>query len=237
MSSPKGAKQAQYANRLLLAMSKSDRGLLAPSLTAVDLKRGQSIEQANTAIEHVYFPESGIISVVATSADHRIEAGVVGREGMSGTAVVMGNHRSPNDAFVQIAGRAHRLTAKRLRAALEQSNSLRRLLQHYAHVFMVQITQTALANGKANIEVRLARWLLMAQDRHGADQLPLTHDFIAVMLGVRRPGVTTALHDLEAKGLIRCDRAAVHVLKRKALMRVAGSAYGVPEAEYERLLG
>lgn len=237
MSPSKASTQSPITNRLLLALSKRDRELLAPDLTPIELKRGDAIEAANSPIEHVYFPDSGIISVVATSDDHRIEAGLVGREGMSGTAVVLGNHRSPNDAYVQSGGYAHRIGAKRLRTAIEASPTLRRLLQRYAQVFMVQVTQTALANGRAKIEVRLARWLLMAHDRQDGDALRLTHQFIAVMLGVRRPGVTDALGALEQKGLIHCDRVAIHVLKRAGLMRVAGSAYGVPEAEYERLIG
>ena len=227
----------ETGNRLLRALSKVDRAALASGLEPIDLKRGQSIEDAHETIEHVYFPDSGIISVVAQSAGNRIEAGVIGWEGMSGTAVVMGDNRSPNDTLVQVGGRGLRIPSKRLRTALEASDSLRHLMQRYAHVFMGQITQTALANGTAKIEVRLARWLLMAQDRQHGDKLHVTHDFIAVILGVRRPGITDALQELEAKGLIRCERAVIRVLKRKGLLRVAGGAYGMPEAEYERLLG
>ena len=231
MSPPK------YSNRLLRALNRSDRAVLGPDLAPIELKRSMRIEHANTPIKHVYFPDAGIISVVATSGGDSIEAGIIGWEGMSGTSIVMGNHRSPNDAFVQVAGHAHRIPVKPLRAALEASGTLRLLMQRYAHVFMVQVAHTALANGRANIEVRLARWLLMAQDRQEGGELRLTHDFIAVMLGVRRAGVTDTLADLEGKGLIRRERAAIHILKRKGLLRLAGGAYGVPEAEYERLLG
>jgi CRP-like cAMP-binding protein len=202
----------------------------------VELDLRQSIEQAHKPIKHVYFPESGIISIVAKSADDQIEAGLIGWEGMSGAAVVLGNHRSPNDAYVQMAGSAHRIDAKRLRAALDVSKSLRQRLQRCAHVFMVQIAQTAFANGKSRIDERLARWLLMVHDRQDGDELSLTHEFIAVMLGVRRSGVTDALHELEGKDLIRASRGVIRIIKRKGLVALAGGIYGVPEAEYERLM-
>lgn len=227
----------KHSNLLLLALSAADRALLAPRLTFVELALRQPIEKANTSIEHIYFPESGIISVVAKSASEQIEAGIVGREGMSGTAVVLGNHRSPNDAFVQMAGSAHRVTAKHLREALDASKTLRSRMQRFAQVFTVQIAQTAFANGKAKIDARLARWLLMVHDRTDHDDLALTHEFIAVMLGVRRSSVTEALQDLEGKGLIRANRGVVHIVRRKGLVTLAGGIYGVPEAEYKRLMG
>jgi len=223
-------------NRLLLSLSKADRRLLATGLERVDLELRRPIEEANTPIKHVYFPDHGIISVVVKSAGLEIEAGLVGREGMSGTAVVLGDDRSPNDAYVQIAGGAHRITTRRLRAALEASKTMRQIMQRYVHVFMVQVAQTAFANGKANIEDRLARWLLMAHDRQDDDELQLTHEFLSVMLGVRRSGVTEALQELESKGLVRASRGVIRVVDRRKLLKAAGSAYGVPEAEYKRLL-
>jgi CRP-like cAMP-binding protein len=110
-------------------------------------------------------------------------------------------------------------------------------MQRFAQVFMVQIAQTAFANGKAQIDVRLARWLLMVHDRNDYDDLRLTHEFIAVMLGVRRSSVTEALQGLEGRGLIRADRGVVRILKRKGLLTLAGGIYGIPEAEYKRLIG
>jgi len=228
---------ARYRNRLLLSLNKTDRGLLSPWLEPVALELRRSIEKSNTPISHVYFPESGIISVVAKVAHQQIEVGLIGREGMSGTAVLLGDHRSPNDVYVQMAGSAHRISAKHLSQALEASKNLRERLQRYAHVFLIQVAQTAFANGTAKIDARLARWLLMAHDRQDEDELSLTHEFIAVMLGVRRPGVTDALHRLEGKGLIRSGRGAIEVVRRKGLMALAGGAYGVAEAEYDRLLG
>ncbi len=227
----------QCRNQILLALSRPDRALLSPGLEQIELERRQTIKQANLPIEHVYFPDSGIISVVVKSPDDQIEVGLIGREGMSGTAVVLGNHRSPNDAYVQMAGSAHRITAKRLRIALKASATLRQRMQHYTHVFMVQIAQTAFAGGTARIGDRLARLLLMVHDRQDGADLCLTHELIAVMLGVRRPGVTDALHELEGKGFIRAKRGAIAIIDRKRLVAFAGNVYGVPEAECDRLLG
>lgn len=227
---------AKYQNWLLQALSKPDVALMVPWLEPVELKLRQSIEQANKPIRYVYFPESGVISLVAKSAGDQIEAALIGREGMSGAAVVLGNHRSPNDAYVQMAGSALRVTASRLREAMDASKSLQQRLQRFAHVLMVQIAQTAFANGKGKIDERLARWLLMVHDREDDNRLALTHEFIAIMLGVRRAGVTDALHELEGKGLIRAGRGAIEVLNRKGLIALAGGIYGVPEAEYDRLM-
>jgi len=227
----------KYQNRILLALSKSDRALILPLLDLVELELGQPIEKANKRIEHAYFPESGIISVVVKSGDDQIEVGLIGREGVSATAVALGNDRSPHDSYVQMAGSAYRISVKNLRQAMETSKTPRLRLDRFAHVLMVQIAQTAFANGKATVDSRLARWLLMVHDRQDGNELVLTHEFIAVMLGVRRAGVTDALHTLEGEGLIRGGRGVIRIVNRKGLVVLAGSLYGVPEAEYERLMG
>ena len=225
-------------NMLLATLPDEDWRAIAPRLQAVELKHRQPIEAANRPVEHVYFPTRGIVSIVAKSpGGHQIEAGVVGREGMTGHPIVMSNHRSPNDAFVQVAGEAQRMSADDLRESLRESEALRRLAQRFVQVFMAQVAQTALANGRAKIEERLARWLLMAQDRLDGGSVQLTHEFIALMLGVRRPGVTDAINDLEGKGLIRSARGVVKIMDRQGLEAAAGGIYGVPEAEYKRLIG
>lgn len=226
----------KYRNQLLHGLSKVDRGLISPWLEAVELKLGQAIEEANTPISHVYFLEQGIISVAAKSSGGQIQAGLIGREGMTGTAILLGNHRSPNDASVQMAGSAQRMSAKQLRVALETSKSLRQRFQRFSHVFMVQIAQTALAASKTRLNIRLARWLLMVHDRQDADELALTHELVAVVLGVRRSGVTDALHELESNGLIRASRGVIRIVNRRGLIALAGGTYGVPEAEYQRLM-
>lgn len=225
-------------NWLLEKLSDDDWRKIEPRLESVELSHRQEIENAHLSIEHAYFPTAGIVSIVAKTPDgQQIEAGLVGREGMTGLAVVMSNHRSPNDAVVQVAGEAQRLSADDLRAILSESESFRQLAQRFAQVLMVQVAQTALANGRAKIEERLARWLLMAQDRLDEGSLQMTHELIALMLGVRRPGVTDAINDLEGKGLIRSGRGVVTVVNRKGLEAAAGGLYGVPETEYKRLIG
>ena len=138
---------------------------------------------------------------------------------------------------MQVEGRGYRIAAEALRRAIDTSASLRGLLLRYAHTFLVQTAQTALANAGAPAEERLARWLLMYHDRQDGDDLSVTHEFLSLMLGVRRPTVTVAIHTLEGAGLIRARRGRIRVLNRAGLEEAAGEAYGPAEAEYERLIG
>jgi CRP-like cAMP-binding protein len=219
-------------------LSASDMALLQPNLEPVSLERHKSIEAANKKIEGVCFPDSGIISVVASSrkGSREVEIGIIGCEGMTGVPVILGTDRSPHQTFVQVAGSGHRLPAAALREAMEKSDTLQPLLLKYAQAFMIQAAHTAIANGRGTIEERLARWLLMAQDRLDGDDLPLTHEFLAMMLAVRRPGVTEALHALTQRGLMRHERGVITVVDREGLVECANGLYGVPEAEYKRLL-
>jgi CRP-like cAMP-binding protein len=163
--------------------------------------------------------------------------GLVGREGMSGLAVVLDGAQSPHSTYIQVAGEAQRITAKELRNAMNASATLRAVLLKYVQVFMVQTAHSAIANARARIDQRLARWLLMAHDRIGDNTLPLTHEFLALMLGVRRAGVTESLQSLKRQKLIYTGRNEITVLNRKGIERVAGNSYGVPEKEYRRLIG
>jgi CRP-like cAMP-binding protein len=207
-------------------------------LEPVELERRKHLERPQKPIEYLYFPGNGIVSVVtANDPSAQIEIGVIGREGGTGLAVIMGSASSPHSTFVQAPGNALCIAVKELLGACEQSESLRTLLLRYAHVFMVQTANTAAANAKGTIEERLARWLLMAQDRMDNDNLPLTHEFLAVMLGSRRPGVTDALHELAKDGLIRKDRGIIVIVNRGGLLKRAGKLYGEPEAEYKRQFG
>ena len=223
-------------NRLLSSLGGRDRTLLAASLSPIDLPLGTVLEEPNEPIENVYFLESGIASVVAGTSD-LIEVGLIGREGMTGLSIVMGDDRSVNRTFVQGTGSALRMSAKNLGLAMDKSKTLRLGLLRYAQVFAVQVAQTALSNGRDKIEARLARWLLMAHDRFDRNDFPFTHHFLALMLGVRRPGVTTTLHVLEGNGLIKARRGLITVINRKGLEVRARRSYGVPEAEYDRLIG
>ncbi|MFZ0853503.1 MAG: Crp/Fnr family transcriptional regulator [Hyphomicrobiaceae bacterium] len=137
----------------------------------------------------------------------------------------MGQQQAPHDTYIQVAGKGRRIRAAKLREADERSNTLHRAMLHYAHAFLLQATTTALANGRSKIEERLARWLLMAQDRVDSDQLPLTHEFLSLMLGVRRAGVTAALQALERKELISRNRGKMLILDRKGLEKQSNGTY------------
>lgn len=236
MSGP--ASRGATKNRLLKRLSNDDFRLLEPHLAAVDLPVRRQIETPHRRIEHLYFPDSGFASVVANGVKDRcVEVGLIGREGVTGLAVIMGTDRSPNDTFMQAAGAGQRISASAVHHAMEQSPTLRRTLLNYGHAFVIQTAQTALSNGRSKIEQRLARWLCMAHDRCDGDDLTLTHEFLAVMLGVRRPGVTLALATLEETGVIKAKRGVITIVDRKRLEKSTDGAYGAPEAEFQRLFG
>jgi CRP-like cAMP-binding protein len=228
--------QSATSNRILAALSPSDFGLLSPHLVSLDLPIRMRLEPPKKRIEHVYFIERGIASVVANGAGTRcIEVGLIGPEGMTGFAVIMGGARSPNETYVQLAGAGLRIPAEVLCAAFTSSRTLHAALLRYGLDFANQTTQTALANGRSKIEERLARWLLMAHDRVMGDELPLTHEFLATMLGVRRPGVALTLSLLQNAGLIRTGRGVVSIVDRVGLEEASNGAYGASEAELGRL--
>ncbi|HJT15137.1 MAG TPA: Crp/Fnr family transcriptional regulator [Dongiaceae bacterium] len=225
-------------NRILSRLSAEDFALLEPHLTAVDLPLRRQLEVSRRPIEHVYFPDSGIVSVVANGDKKRnIEVGLIGREGMTGLAVVMGTDRSPHQTFVQSAGQGRRIPSDDLREAIHQSRPLHQKFLLYAHAFLLQTGYTAMANGRSKIEERLARWILMAHDRTDGDTLALTHEFLSIMLGVRRPGVTHAVNLLERIGLIHASRGTITVVDREGLEESSNGAYGTPESEFNRLFG
>jgi CRP-like cAMP-binding protein len=225
------------SNKLLASLSSNDFDLLAPHLELVDLGLLKRLEKPNQRISAAYFPESGFASVVAIQRGKEIEVGLIGREGMTGLPIVLGNHRSPHATYIQVAGKGKCIRSTELRDATRSSLSLRDSLLKYVQAFGVQTTYTAISNAQARMDIRLARWLLMAQDRIGDASLPLTHEFLSLMLAVRRPGVTKALNALREQGLISYQRGQITVKDRKGLERTAGESYGTPEAEYRRLIG
>jgi CRP-like cAMP-binding protein len=225
-------------NRLLRTLSADDLSRLQRHLEPVPLRRGDVMTEPNQPIEQVYFPEDAISSVVATTrGGRRIEVGIFGREGMSGTPLLLGSDRTPHECFAQVPGSALRIGADDLTRAIRQSLSLHQLLLRYVEAFNVQVAHTALSHGSYTLEERLARWLLMCHDRLDGDDLPLVHEFLALMLGVRRSGVTVAVQTLEGAGMIKARRGVIRVLNRETLEEAAGGSYGVPEAEYRRLIG
>jgi CRP-like cAMP-binding protein len=227
---------SSFHNRILAQLTPDDLALLGPHLEPVEVVLRQGLEAHNRPIAHAYFLESGIASVVANGPPERtIEVALIGREGMTGLPIVLGTDRSPYETYIQVAGTGHRLPADALRSALENSASFRQVCLRFVHVFMIQAAHTALANGRGKLEERLARWLLMAHDRTDGDELAVTHEFLSLMLGVRRAGVTVALNMLETHGLIRGERGTVVILDRKGLIELTNGFYGAPEAEARRL--
>jgi CRP-like cAMP-binding protein len=232
-------RQASTANLLLRALTEADFALLEPHLEREQLKLSDPIFEANEPIERVYFLEEGVGSIVSEQEDgDKVEVGLFGREGMSGAAVIMDAEQTPHASMVQVGNPATLvIPSARLLAACDKSASLRRILMRYVQSLNVQATLTAASNAHYALPERLARWLLMCHDRVEGDRMELTHEFLSMMLAVRRSGVTVTLHTLEATGAIRSNRGVVMVTNRGRLEEIAGDAYGQAEAEYRRLIG
>ena len=219
-------------------MADDDFGLLEAALVPVDVAKGEDLSLPETAVRHVWFPLSGIISVVAsTESGAQAEVGIVGREGMVSVAPLHGVDFEMMHIFCQIPGRALRMPVATLRGVMAQSPRLHHHLLAYAQNFMLQIASSALAYATQTIEARLARWLLMSLDRIQSNDVTMTHEAFALMLGVRRAGVTVAIQNLEAKGAVIGRRAAVTVINRAILGEIAGDSYGSVERAYERVVG
>jgi len=216
-------------NAILSNLTAADFHLLGPHLESVDLPLRRKLEERNKRVTHAYFIESGFASVVANgTSEPSIEVGIIGREGMTGLSIVLGNADPvQNETYMQMAGAGQRLSAGKLREAIGLSPTLHNVMLHYAHAYLMQTSRTALANGRNNVQERLARWLLMADDRIGGE-LPLTHEFLSLMLGVRRSGVTVTIQELERKDLISHRRGVITILDRKALEESSHGTYSVP---------
>ncbi|MBZ9774380.1 Crp/Fnr family transcriptional regulator [Mesorhizobium sp. CO1-1-8] len=225
-------------NALLRRLAPADLNLLVPHLRDTFLELRSPIETAGKPIDYVYFLQSGLASVVAKKRPNvDAEVGIIGFEGMTGSALVMGDDRATHDCFIQMTSEAMMIEAARFKTALDTSRTLRPFLLRYVHAFHIQATYTALNNARSKIEERLARWLLMCDDRAVGNRLAITHEFLSMMLGVRRPGVTIALQVLEGRGFIQSRRGEVVIRNRKGLIDVADGCYGESEAEYKRLVG
>ena len=230
--------QEERKNLLLRRLSAADYELLVPHFEPVKYSQGSKVFERDTPISHALFLERGIGSLLAVSREgHRVEAGLFGRDGFTPTALMYGSDRSPYDCIIQSPDDALRIPVAALRGAVDRSATLRETLLRFAGMLALQTSYTALSNAVHQVDERLARWLLMCHDRSESDDLALTHEFLSVMLAVRRPSVTTALPVLEGNGFIRAERGWITVRNRAALEEFAGDAYGVPEAEYGRLLG
>jgi CRP-like cAMP-binding protein len=228
--------QSSVTNRLLRALSCDDYGLLDQHLVPVEFQLRDVISEADAPITDVYFLENCIVSVVAQRSEDRIEVGMVGREGLVNPAAAFGATHSAFKLLCQRHGTAFRLSAEQLRLSVQQSPTLAAVLGRYLYYLTIQTAQTAYSNASLNMEARLARWILMTDDRSDGYELTLTHDFMAIMLGARRPSVTTAMHVLEGAGMIRAERGIITVLNRDKLEDLSDGSYGVAESEYDRLI-
>ncbi len=230
--------RSTFQNRLLSMMSADDFALLTDHLEPVELPLHTLLAVADQPIPYVYFLESGVASFIAeTPHGLRVEAGMIGREGFTVPAMALDTDRIPHSSQMQVQGHGQRVRYAMFAEAFGSSPSLMRLLLRFAQVTLVQTSYTALSNAVHQVEQRLARWLLMIHDRSCSDDFPITHEYMSIMLGVRRPSVTQALHILEGGKLIRSERGNIMVRDRIGLERLAGDAYGKPEAEYRRLIG
>lgn len=225
-------------NLLLSSLSPDLFEAVKPHLNLVRLEQRAALEYPQEQIEQVIFPVSCVGSMVAIGENNRrIEVGLFGFDGMSGTSLVSGAGTSPLEVFIQLPGHGNSIEADAFKELLSTHERLRAHLSRYLHCLTIQTTQTALSNGQSKLEERLARWLLMCHDRIAGDRMELTHEFLAVMLGVRRAGVTVGTHLLEGKGLIRAERGVITILDREGLEAEAQGSYGVSEKEYLRLFG
>lgn len=225
------------SNVILLSASDNDYRSLRPFLEYVDLPDHVVLHEAGAKVEFAYFPNRGLISLVVAMEDGKTaEAGVVGSEGFTGIPAAVGLSRSPLQAVVQISGDGFRVEVEPLQKILESSPTFQLLLSRYAVVQGMQVAQTAGCNRLHDIEQRLARWLLTTQDRVDSECLPITHDFLATMLGTNRSSVSLAAGILQRKKLIKYTRGAVTIVNRKKLESSACECYGITQ-QYNGQIG
>lgn len=228
---------ANIRNAMLAGLPPSELGQIRPSLGPVWLEAEEPLLDVAEAPQFVYFPESSIISVATwAEGDRHTLIGIYGYEGCGSIAAVLDAPTSPNTETVQFPGYANRMPVPHLRKLLDACPGFRRRLLHFVHIFTMQVAYTAVANSHNRVEQRLARWLLMYQDRVRRSSLVITHQRLSHILGVRRSGVTEAIHLLEGRRFIRAQRGVIDILDRPSLEALTGGCYGRPEAEHRRLI-
>jgi CRP-like cAMP-binding protein len=226
------------ANRLLAALPRAEYLHFLPHLEKVPLAFRQSLCDANTPIPYVWFIERGVASLIQTTQDGTmIEICVIGKEGMVGLPVFLGTESTPSQVLVQIPGAGLRMPATVFRREVRAGSPLHDLLHRYTQTLIDQMAQGMVCNRLHSIAQRCARWLLLTHDRVSSDQIPLTQQFLAQMLGVRRASVGTVASKLQKAGLIRYSRGVITILDRPGLEAAACECYRIIEAEYSRLLG
>lgn len=229
--------QSQIGNRFLALLPEDEYKQLLPDLELLNMKIGDPINDADGLIEYVYFPINCVISQVTNLEEGTsVEAGVIGREGCSGVEIALDSSTSPRATHVQLPGDSLRIKAEEFRAALNQNKIMDRLMRRFAFAYLNQVGQVVACNSHHRIEARLARWLLMCHDRTDGNELRITQEFIAQMLGVHRPGVTIAVLSLKNAGFIRNQRGVIIIEDRKGLEEIACECYEAINREYEKYL-
>ncbi|EIF33961.1 cAMP-binding protein [Burkholderia sp. Ch1-1] len=225
------------SNHLLAVLPQAEWTRLAPHLVPVDLALGQVVYESGDRLDHVYFPSTAIVSLLYVMKDGAsAEIAIVGNEGLVGIALFMGGETMPNRAVVQSAGRAYRLEARFLKEEFHRAGPVQRLLLRYTQALITQMAQTVVCNRHHSIDQQLCRWLLLSLDRLPSNELNMTQELIANMLGVRRAGVTEAAVKLQDAGLIRYSYGHIEVLDRAGLEKRVCECYGVVKRECDRLL-
>jgi len=224
-------------NHLLAALPAADYEQFAPHLEPVDLPLGCSVYESGDRMGHVFFPTEGIVSLLYVLHDGAsAEIALTGDEGLVGVSMFMGGDSTPSRAVVQSAGHAYRLRTRFLKREFERGGNLQHLLLRYTQALLTQMSQTAVCNRHHIVEQQLCRWLLLSLDRLASDELQMTQELIANMLGVRREGVTEAAGRLQDAGLIQYQRGRITVLDRPGLERRVCECYAVVKRETDRLL-
>jgi CRP-like cAMP-binding protein len=213
-------------NRLLLALPARNLKRLMPELEQIRCRPGQVLMNADSALDHVFFPDSGVLSAVAVYSDGNIiEMATVGREGFTDVQAVFGAKRSSIQLLVQIPGTAAKMSCAAFTRAMQSMPSFRTLMEAYAQAFLEQVMVSVACNGAHSLKQRLARWLLMMRDRSDSDVLPITQSLLAEMLGVQRPTITNAVREFERAGLIERGRRQVAILDRPGLTQASCECY------------
>ena len=225
-------------NRLLSLLSDDDYERLRPHLSHVVFDYKKSLYEASRPIDHVYFPIDGVASLVLTTAEGTsAEVGTIGNEGLVGLPICLGDRDAPSSVYVQVPGTALAMDARLFRCELERNPALNLIMLRYTHAFFNQVAQSAACAHLHRVEQRCCRWLLMTRDRMPSGDFLLTHEFLGMMLGVRRTTVTDVMGSLQKAGIIRYRRGHVTILNHEALHRRTCECYDVSKLEFDRLLG
>jgi CRP-like cAMP-binding protein len=229
---------AQSGNHLLARLPKGEFERLFHLLESIPLPTKKVLYKARSPIDYVYFPTSGVVSAMMVMEDgSAIEVATVGNEGVAGLTAFIGAESSPYQVMVQLPGQGLRMRADAFRDDASRGDALRKILVLYNTAYAIQVSYCVACNALHGVEKRCCRWLLMTQDRMGSNLIPLTHEFLAIMLGVRRPTVSDVLRPLQERGMLRSGRGVIEILDRSGLEALACECYAAVNREFARIFG